>query len=151
VAQTRRRNLFVSGGLLVLILATAGLLVHYARRTQQLAELQMNFVAGVSHELRTPLTVIQTAAFNLPGRLAQQPAQAQQYGRLIQDESLKLTSLVEQVLRFGSAKNGLVAGKREPVRIESLIEQSLEATLPALNYLTVDKQIESGLPPVLVD
>jgi signal transduction histidine kinase len=62
VAQGRRTNDLLSAGLLLLIFATIYALVRFSRRAQNLAELQMNFVAGVSHELRTPLTVIRTAA-----------------------------------------------------------------------------------------
>ena len=132
VAQTRRRNVVVSASLLVLILGVVVLLLRLSRRVQQLAELQINFVAGVSHELRTPLAVIRTAAFNLRGKLAHQPAQVEQYGDLIQQESEKLGALVEQILRFASAKAGHVVRRREPVRLGSLIDRSLESTRTAL-------------------
>jgi signal transduction histidine kinase len=54
VAQTQRRNLAISAGVLALILATVAMLVRFSRQAQRLADLQMGFVAGVSHELRTP-------------------------------------------------------------------------------------------------
>lgn len=55
VEQARRRNLALSAGLLLLIVATVATLVRSSRQAQRLAELQINFVAGVSHELRTRL------------------------------------------------------------------------------------------------
>ena len=70
----RRRNLAVTRGVLLLIIAIAAALIRFSRRAQRLAELQMDFVAGVSHELRTPLTVIHTAAYNLRGRVAANPS-----------------------------------------------------------------------------
>jgi signal transduction histidine kinase len=73
VARTRWRNLAVSSALLLMILASVGTLMRLSRKSEQLAEQQINFVAGVSHELRTPLTVIRTAAFNLQGKLATRP------------------------------------------------------------------------------
>ena len=93
VSQARRTNIAISGGILLLILATVSMLVHFSRRAQQLAELQINFVAGVSHELRTPLTVIRTAAYNLRGKLAHKAGLVEQYGELIQAESEKLGAL----------------------------------------------------------
>src|SRR6185369_2903308 len=45
VARARQRNLAVSGGVLLLIIASAGALIRFTRRSQHLAELQMNFVA----------------------------------------------------------------------------------------------------------
>jgi signal transduction histidine kinase len=153
VAQARWRNLAVAAGVLLLLMVTAGALVRLTRRTQALAELQMNFVAGVSHELRTPLTVIHTAAYNLRGRTAQNPAQVERYGELIQQESGRLKDLVEQVLRFASAAAGRVIHEREPVSVESVIEQTMESSRPAIQaaHCTVEKTVEDDLPPVLGD
>jgi signal transduction histidine kinase len=153
VAQARRRNLAISGGILLLILITVSMLVHFSRRAQQLAELQINFVAGVSHELRTPLTVIRTAAYNLRGKLAHKAEQVERYGELIQDESEKLGALIEQILRFASAKAGHIVRRREPVALEALIDQSLEASKAASEKARVvfEKEIEPGLPLVFAD
>jgi signal transduction histidine kinase len=161
VARVRARNLAVSGGLLTLILATALLLVRLSRRAQQLADLQMNFVAGVSHELRTPVAVIHTAAYNLRGKLTRQPEQIEKYGALIQRESGKLSGLVEQVLRFAGAGAGPVLRQREPVAVETLVERSLgDASLEAsatvtgsseLPRISFETHIPPGLPRVLAD
>jgi signal transduction histidine kinase len=152
VAQTRRRNLAVSAGILLLILVTVAVLLRFSRRAHQLAELQMNFVAGVSHELRTPLTVIRTAAFNLKGKLAARPDQVEKYGALIQGESEKLTLLVEQVLRFASAEAGHAIRAREPVAVGKLIEDSLRSGNAALRNprLQIEQQLDPGLRMIVV-
>ena len=95
-----------TGALVALILATAWTLVYTTRQSQRLAEMQIDFVAGVSHELRTPLAVICTAAYNLRGKIASNPTQVERYGVLIQQESEKLTALVEQVLHYASSRVG---------------------------------------------
>ena len=153
VAGARRRNLALSAGLLLLILATVASLVRSSRRERQMAELQMNFVEGVSHELRTPLTVIRTAAFNLRGTLAQKPEQVARYGALIQNESEKLTALADQVLRYGSARSGRVIAQRSPIAIDALIESSLQSSRLGLENanLTIEKKIAPGLPLILAD
>jgi len=153
VVQARRRNLALSAGLLLLILATIASLVRFSRRAQVVAELQMNFVAGVSHELRTPLTVIRTAAYNLRGNLANQPGQVARYGASIQRESEKLSALVEQVLRYGNVTAGRVLQERVPLAIEELIESSVQEARISLGHqeLVVEKRIEPGLPRVLAD
>ncbi|HLX43064.1 MAG TPA: HAMP domain-containing sensor histidine kinase [Bryobacteraceae bacterium] len=153
VDQARRRNIVVSGGLLLLILATMAALVRVSRQSQRLAQAQMNFVAGVSHELRTPLTVIRTAAFNLRGKLAARPEQVEEYGKLIQRESEKLTGLVEQVLRFASGEAGHIIREREPMTIESLIDLSIESGRESLETrgVEVEMHIQPGLPLVLAD
>jgi signal transduction histidine kinase len=153
VQQARTRNLGLSGAILLLLLATSVALVEFTRRSQRLAEMEMEFVAGVSHELRTPLTVIRTAAFNLRGKLAANPSQVERYGGLIQKESEKLTAIVEQVLQFSSAKSGRVIRERQPTSVESVIENSLQSSKSILeeNACTVETHIESGLPVILGD
>lgn len=153
VAQARVRSLAVTAGVLLLLVITVGALVRFIRSTQRLAELQMNFVAGVSHELRTPLTVIHTAAYNLRGRLAQNPAQVERYGELIQKESGRLKELVEQVLQFASANAGRVIHEREPISVEQVIDETVELSKPVIQaaHCTVEKSVDDGLPPVLAD
>jgi signal transduction histidine kinase len=153
VAKGRRTNDLLAGGLLLLILATTYALVRFSRRAQNLAELQMNFVAGVSHELRTPLTVIRTAAYNLRGDLATQPGQVARYGALIREQAEKLSALVEQVLRYGNARAGRVLQKREPLAVPELIEAGLLAARHAVptKEVVVEKRIEPDLPLILAD
>jgi signal transduction histidine kinase len=153
VAQARWRNLAVTAGVLLLMLASIAALVRYTRQAQKLAELQMEFVAGVSHELRTPLTVIHTATYNLRGKLANNPAQVERYGSLIQQESGRLKELVEQILRFAGVQAGRVVNKPEPVCIESVIQATVDSVQPAIRRAAcvVEKSIEPGLPLVLGD
>jgi signal transduction histidine kinase len=153
VNRIRWRNLGISAAILALMLLTAVMLVRFSRQQQHLAELQMNFVAGVSHELRTPLTVIRTAAYNLRGRVAANPAQVERYGTLIQDESEKLTALVEQVLRFSSARAGHAVGEKAPVAVEGVIEEALHSRrldAPGAK-INIAKDLENGLPLVMAD
>ncbi|HTQ54811.1 MAG TPA: HAMP domain-containing sensor histidine kinase [Bryobacteraceae bacterium] len=152
VAGTRRRNLGVSAGILLLMLATGAVLARTTRRAHQLAQQQLDFVAGVSHELRTPLTVIRTAAYNLRGKLAQRPGQVESYGAMIQAESEKLQALVEQVLRFASIESGHIVRVRQPIAIDALVGAELRfESGVAGQELRVEKEIEPGLPPVLGD
>ena len=153
VEQARRRNLALSAGLLLLIVATVAALVRFSRQAQRLAELQIQFVAGVSHELRTPLTVIRTAAYNLRGRLAHRPESVERYGQLIEGESRKLEALITQVLQFASAGAGHTVRRLEPVRVEDVIEQALETSALARHEagVVLEKEIAAGLPPVMAD
>lgn len=153
VAQTRMRNLAVTGGILLLMMAAVAALVRFTRRAQRLAELQIQFVAGVSHELRTPLTVMRTAGHNLRGKVAYNPERVQRYGALIQEESEKLSDIVEQVLQFANIRAGRVIGAREPVSVEALIDDAIKADRRLLDesQCLVEKKIGDALPPVLGD
>jgi len=151
VNQVRWRNLGVTSAIFLLLLAALAALVRYTQRAQHLAQLQMDFVAGVSHELRTPLSVIRTAGHNLGGGLVRDEKQVQRYGTLIREEAERLSGIVEQVLRF--ARRGEQIRAREPVPVETLIDDALQSTASVLREsgCEVDKKIAPGLPPLLAD
>ena len=130
VGRARTRNLALTTGILALMLLTIGALVWLTQRAQQLAYLQMEFVAGVSHELRTPLTVIGTAAFNMGSGIVKfnNQAQMERYGTLIQDQTKKLGGIVEQVLRFAGSRSEQTQWKKEVVLVEQLIDDALSAS-----------------------
>jgi signal transduction histidine kinase len=111
VTAARRRNLWLSFGILAVLAASVGLIVVNARRSERLAAQQMDFVAAVSHELRTPLAVIRSAAQNLSAGVVQEAGQARRYGELIETEGRRLTEMVEQVLEYA----GLDAHRRPPL------------------------------------
>lgn len=150
VARARARNLAVTAGVFLLMVASVLALIRSTRRAQRLAELQMDFVAGVSHELRTPLTVIHTAAFNLRGKVSANPTQVEKYGAMIQRESARLKEMVEHVLRFGSASAGRIIQSSEPVSVESIVREILESGCDT-EGAAVETSIDAGLPPVLGD
>ncbi len=112
----------------------------------------MSFVASVSHELRTPLTVIRTAAFNLRGRLAHSPDHVERYGKLIQTEAERLSSLVEQVLQFANARTDSILRKVEPLAVRDLIQRSLESAHVRANpAMVVETHLSQDLPALMGD
>jgi hypothetical protein len=112
VARSRRKNFAVAVFLNGLILVAGLALVRQTRKSRQLAEQQMNFVAGVSHELRTPLTVIRGAAHNLQRGVVTERSQIEQYSGLIIQHSEQLGEMVEQVfaLAYASTFHDIATG-----------------------------------------
>ena len=127
VARTRMRNLTVGFAMLLLILAAGIALVRFTRRAQKLAGLQLEFVAGVSHELRTPLSVMRTAGYNLQSSVANKASRVRRYGALIQQESERLSAVVEQVLQFSNARAGRVIGVRSRIAVDRLVDDAIAA------------------------
>jgi signal transduction histidine kinase len=68
-------------------------------------KLEREFVASVTHELRTPVTAIRLAADNLRRGLVGQDRQAI-YGNMIHAQSLRLGSMIEEVLLFSQVEGG---------------------------------------------
>ena len=154
VERSRKRNLALTGVLLLLLAGAVAALVTWTRRAQRLARLQMQFVAGVSHELRTPLSVMRTAGHNLrQGRVAADPLRVQQYGELIEQESTRLANIVEQVLRFANSDAGRTIASAAPVTVETVIEEAAEADRTALadRGCVIRRRVEPGLPQLLGD
>jgi signal transduction histidine kinase len=153
VTAARRRNLAVGFGILILLGASAVLLVQSARRAERLARRQIEFVAGVTHELRTPLAVIRSAGENLADGVVDAPADVRRYGELVRDEGRRLTTMVEETLELAGAESGRLAPTREPVAVGALLHDTLRewSTHAAGRYVRADADVAVDLPPVLGD
>lgn len=106
VADSRRRNLAISGAILGLLAISFGFVIASAHRQQRLARQQIEFVAAVSHELRTPLAVIRSAAENLADGVVSEAHQVRAYGALVEAEGRRLTDMVERVMTFAGLTSG---------------------------------------------
>jgi signal transduction histidine kinase len=153
VAATRRRNLAINFGILLLLGASVGFIVLSSRRAQRLATQQMEFVAGVSHELRTPLAVICSAAENLADGVIDNRDQIKRYGGLIRDEGRRLTGMVEQVLEFAGAQSGLKNYELRTTDLTQVIEDAITACHMQLaeGDFKFDRKIAPHLPLINAD
>jgi signal transduction histidine kinase len=153
VARARRRNLYLSFGILAVLASGVGLVVLNARRSERLAAQQMEFVATVSHELRTPLAVIRSAAQNLSAGVVHEAAQARRYGDLIEQEGRRLTGMVEQVLAYAGVSDarGLVSAR--PADLGAIVTDVLAAAEPLVSAAGFEQVVDiaPNLPPVVVD
>ncbi|HEY3854341.1 MAG TPA: HAMP domain-containing sensor histidine kinase [Verrucomicrobiae bacterium] len=127
VSASRTRNLAVAMLLNALMLTTGIVLVRNTRRSRQLAEAQMDFVANVSHELRTPLTVIRGAAHNLKRGVVQERSQVEQYSGLILQHTEQLGQMVEQLLELAGARKNRAGLASEPVALTNVLKDAIVA------------------------
>ena len=86
----------------------AGLYLVYSnvRREMHLSRLKSDFVANVSHELKTPLALIRLFAETLELGRVPSEEKAQQYYRVINKESQRLTQLINNILDFSRIEAG---------------------------------------------
>ena len=126
----------------VLLVGTAAI-YRSALAVVELSERRAQFVSSVTHELKTPLTNIRgyLEALN-DGVLPPDPATL----TLLQDETLRLAELVEDVLSL--ARADAASGKLQPTGIDltSMVEDTMATFLPAINKraLTVDLDASSA-------
>ena len=98
-------------------------------RLRQLREKEKEFVASMTHELRTPLTVIRSASDNLSRGIIT-PERLPQYGRLIQNQVLRLSTMIEEILMFSSMERTLQPPEMIETELPALVdelERSVEA------------------------
>ena len=153
VSQTRRRNLAIGFGILLLISGSIMSLMLSTQRARALAKQQMEFVAGVSHELRTPLSVIQSAGYNLSHGVTVQTEKIQQYGTIIQTESRRLSDMLEQILNYAGIQSGREHYQFQLTEISPLLQKLLKDYQKTFEEggWTVELQIDEDLPPVMAD
>jgi signal transduction histidine kinase len=145
ISQTRRRNLAVAFGVLLILAASLVLLLLAMRRINRLAAQQLEFVAGVSHELRTPLAVIQSTSHNLAQGMVKDPQRVVQYGATIQTEVRRLAHQLEQVLAFAGIQSGRKLYDVRAVDVRTLCEKALAAQ----PFVQDGWQVEYDVPPEL--
>ncbi len=149
----RKRNLFLSYGILGLLAASMSLVVLASQRAHRLARLQMDFVATVSHELRTPLAVIQSAAENISDGVVGGPEQVNRYGKMIRNQTRQLSDLVEQILSFAATRDGKVRYRMEELSVAEVLDVALANTEDMIRQAgcALETDVEPDLPTVLGD
>jgi signal transduction histidine kinase len=153
VADSRRRDLAISFGVLFLLVISIAILIITSTRAQRVARLQMDFVTAVSHELRTPLTVISSAAENIAHGVVEGREQLEQYGTVIGGQARKLFEMVEQILLFASIREGHQQYSLRPLEVTDIVEAALSSTAGLIHAagFHVERNLDSNMPQVLGD
>jgi signal transduction histidine kinase len=153
VEAARQRNLWLSYGILAVLVAGVGLIVINARRSERLAAQRMDFVATVSHELRTPIAVMRSAAQNLSAGVVHEAAQARRYGELIEDEGRRLTEMVEQVLEYAGLEGNLRPKLARAIDAGALAADVVASCRPLFQAedVEVTTTVAADVPPVAAD
>ena len=153
VADSRRRDLAISFGVLLLLVISMAILIYTSTRAQKLAKLQMDFVTAVSHELRTPLTVISSAAENIAHGVVEGKPQLEQYGSVIGAQARKLFEMVEQILLFAAIREGKQRYSVRSLEVTQILDSALSGTAGLIRTagFRVEQHIDSNLPPVSGD
>ncbi len=116
------------------------------RREYELIAIRSEFVSNVSHELRTPLSqiLIFTELLRL-GRL-RTGADREKSLRLIEQETRRLIRLVENILQFAGARGARRRMIREPLPLDAVVTETLEAFSPlaAERGATLEAEVPPG-------
>ncbi len=108
------------------------------------------FLSQVSHELRTPMTSIRSFSEILRDSDHLELPEAKRFLGIIQEESVRLTRLLDEILDLSHLESGHGQLPLAPVVLQDAIEKSLNATGALLEEAGV--QVNLALPeaPVMV-
>ncbi|WP_286164505.1 phosphate regulon sensor histidine kinase PhoR [Azoarcus sp. DN11] len=96
---------------------------------EKLETMRRDFIANVSHELRTPLTVVTGFLETLiEGRDDFAPEDVTNFLQLALDQSLRMQTLIEDLLTLSALETGAPAPVEECVDIASLVQSIAEDT-----------------------
>jgi signal transduction histidine kinase len=129
-------------GLLALTGALAVAALLQLRREHQLAALRSDFVSSVSHELRTPLAQIRLFSETLLLDRVRSAAEGRRALEIIQQESRRLTHLVENVLFFSRAERGVERLSTTPLPLAPLVSELVEAFVPLARSARSEVRVE---------
>ena len=102
------------------------LVTHDVTELRRLENLRHEFVSNVSHELKTPLTAIQTFTETLLDGAMDDSKHARRFLERIYEQSERLHMLILDLLRLAQIESGQVVYDVAPLKINSLIANSIE-------------------------
>jgi two-component system sensor histidine kinase KdpD len=131
--------------------------VHYVRVAQdalvrmESERLRNSLLAALSHDLRTPLTILVGLAQSLA--LTKPPLSTEQLetAEAIQDEALRMSTLVGNLLDMARIESGDVTLNLEWQPLEEVVGAALDATRAMLKQHRVEVRLPRDLPLVRFD
>ncbi|MDQ7041371.1 MAG: sensor histidine kinase [Rhodothermus sp.] len=103
-------------------------------RLKELDRLKDEFISTITHELRTPLTSIRAFSEIMHANPGLPETQRQEFLGIIIKEAERLTRLINQVLTLQKLESGTVELNLEPVRMQEVIEEAVEAIQPHVQF-----------------
>ena len=129
------------------------------RLEQNLEDLRMSeqmrreFVANVSHELRTPITSIKSYAETLAENDDIPPEMRKDFLRVIQNESTRMTKIVQDLLELSRFDSGHTKFEFERFNLEQSVRDVCAALAPSAKEHghTINLELEWQLPEIIGD
>jgi signal transduction histidine kinase len=148
-----QRSLLLTGCVLALLLGGMLFALRVAARELKLAEAKSTFVSNVSHELKTPLALIRLFAETLELGRVKNEEKAQEYYRIINHESRRLTQLINNILDFSKIE----AGRKEYQFVTTDVAELVREVLKSYEYqmtsagFEIETNVQTDLPSALLD
>lgn len=139
------------------LLATALERIHYVEVAAQSdltvrdERLRGRILAALSHDVRTPLTSIYGLAESLARSPQLSDPDLQQTAQALQDQAMRLNTMVSNVLDMARLQSGTVRLRREWQPLEEVVGASLRHSEAALGEHQVELRLPADLPLLHID
>jgi signal transduction histidine kinase len=137
------------------LMLLAGLVLVWTnvRRELKLSRLKSDFVANVSHELKTPLALIRLFAETLELGRVPTEEKKQQYHRIINKESRRLTQLINNILDFSRIEAGRKEYRLVRTDLAAVVRDVVDAYRFPIEHqgFTLDLAVAEDLPEMETD
>ena len=130
VGGVPRSPLLIYAGVLALTALLIVTAVLQLRKERALARLRSDFIASVSHELRTPLTQIRMFAETLLLDRVRSDEERQRSIAVIDQETRRLATVVENVLQFSRGERGKLRIARHPCNVAAVVSETIKLFAP---------------------
>lgn len=120
---------------------------------RKLDKLRNDFVANVSHELRTPLSMLQGYSEAIVDDIAASPEEHKELAKIIYDESVRMTKLVNELLSLARMEAGHLELSQEQIKIRPYMEriQRKFSTLARDRHINLQLSVESTIDTYFLD
>jgi two-component system phosphate regulon sensor histidine kinase PhoR len=127
---------------------TAGVVavLHDMTKEKEVAEMKNDFVSNVSHELRTPLASIKAYIEMLIDGEAEDDKTQREFYEVIQNESNRLSRLIDNILNISRIESGLVKVNKQPQSLTVIMKEAIEVISPQAKGKNIT--IKEELTPV---
>ena len=152
VGAMRRRNLALSAGILLSLIAAVAMLVQLIRRGERMRARQATFVRVMTHELNTPVSILRAAGENLKDGIVAAD-QVPLYGATVVEEADRLHTMLHEVLDLARLQSSNGRASHRLLAIDVIVNAAVERCrlLAANTGVELAADIRRDLPPVKGD
>src|SRR5690625_1265712 len=90
---------------------------------RRLDKLRKDFISNVSHELRTPISLLQGYSEAIVDDIAESKEEKNELAQIINEESLRMGRLVNELLDLGRMEAGHIQLNKETIHIDDFVER----------------------------
>ncbi|MCZ8511802.1 HAMP domain-containing sensor histidine kinase [Paenibacillus filicis] len=116
-----------------------------AEKVKQNERLKSEFISSVSHEIRTPLTSIKGWVVTLKSSLEDRLLLEDGFD-VIEEETDRLTRLVDELLDFSKLDNGRIELRRTSFPLPELLRHVAKQLMPRADRQGIKLQVEADVP-----